>query len=197
MTSNAAARLIALVATPEQVESILGDLDEERATVAARAGERAAHVWFRRQTLRSVPHLMIGQLRAAPVRTIACALGAFFVIEVMFGAIELPIRFLVSHYHLHRYVNPAPVWTLVRIAEGYAVPVLAGFVAARFARERAVTAILLLWLVVSFLVLLQTPWHTLITILPQFVLGYLRVTSLMIAGAVAGRAMNQRRRMLV
>ena len=55
-------------ADPAFVEAVLGDLAEERAARTIADGPRAAHLWYLREALRSMPHLVASAIRGASWR---------------------------------------------------------------------------------------------------------------------------------
>jgi hypothetical protein len=67
--------LISLFGIDEEGESILGDLHEEFAIVAARSGTASARHWYWRQTVRTLPRLANLQFRTAPWVTLAAVVG--------------------------------------------------------------------------------------------------------------------------
>jgi hypothetical protein len=54
-----------LGADPAFVDAVLGDLAEERAARATTDGARSARLWYVRETLRSMPHLVASGMRGA------------------------------------------------------------------------------------------------------------------------------------
>jgi hypothetical protein len=64
-TSGLERLLHLLGADPAFVDAVLGDLAEERAARAITDGARSARLWYARETLRSVPHLVASGMRGA------------------------------------------------------------------------------------------------------------------------------------
>lgn len=73
--------LIDLFATPEQAESILGDLLEESSDIASNSGVTSARRWYWRQTVSTVAHLFAAGFRSERSWAIAGVIVGFFLLQ--------------------------------------------------------------------------------------------------------------------
>jgi len=87
--------LASLGATPAFREPLLGDLAEEFALRAARDGTQAARGWYRREALRSAPHLLhdgVRHLRARDLVHLAgVVLSAWVLLATVVLLVALPL----------------------------------------------------------------------------------------------------------
>jgi hypothetical protein len=98
---RAAAWLIQLFALPEEKDSILGDLSEEFAGLAARSGVSSARSWYWRQTLNTLPHAAASALRASPWVTLAAVVGGYFLRRLTDRLPELAIFAVAGKFQLY------------------------------------------------------------------------------------------------
>src|SRR5207247_2376212 len=89
--------LVSLVATPEQTATILGDLLEEFSAIASRTSAAHARHWYWRQSIRTIAHLMRGQVRHAPAETVAFAIGGFLLYVLVERALQMSAQAVVAH----------------------------------------------------------------------------------------------------
>jgi hypothetical protein len=76
--------LIDLFATPEQAESILGDLLEEFSDLASKSGVASARRWYWWQSVRTIAHLFHAEFRGGPPWAIGSVLVGFFFMNSFF-----------------------------------------------------------------------------------------------------------------
>lgn len=201
MTPKIAVWLMGLVTTATELQAILGDLEEESAIVAARDGRPAARRWSWRQSLASAWHLMVAQVRSAPVSVAAWAAATLVIFNIVENAVELPVRFAVTHYAVYHHVDASRLWRATTGIEVYVVPLLVGAVIARVARERAVPAIIAMAFLANIWAY-PAIWLRTMPVLkawfflqswPTFVIMASRMAALVVAGAAASRTIQLRR----
>ena len=130
--------LEALGAEPHYREAVLGDLAEEFALRAERDGEASALRWYRREAVRTAPHLLHSACHRARRRGLGHLLGVMltaytgvFIIEMIavgvvfgtlraFGVLHVPGRIRVDY----------PAWQASMIALGTLSAMLGGYLAA-------------------------------------------------------------------
>jgi hypothetical protein len=107
-----AAGLIRLFAHAEETDLILGDLAEEFSRLALQAGGAVARRWYWRQTLKSLPHLILSAFRAAPFSTSLAVIAGFFLRRLLarlpeFATFALVERFGIyeHHFRLYRFLS--------------------------------------------------------------------------------------------
>ena len=76
--------LIDLFATPEQAESVLGDLLEEFSDLASKSGVAFARRWYWWQSVRTIAHLFGAEFRGGPPWAIASVVVGFFFLQSFF-----------------------------------------------------------------------------------------------------------------
>lgn len=76
--------LIDLFATPEQAESVLGDLLEEFSDLASKSGVAFARRWYWWQSVRTIAHLFGAEFRGGPQWAIASVVVGFFFLQSFF-----------------------------------------------------------------------------------------------------------------
>lgn len=81
--------LTSLGATAGFRDPLLGDLAEEHARRVATDGVRAARRWYRREALRTAPHLLRDGVRHLRARDVAHLVGVVFTAWVLLGAAML------------------------------------------------------------------------------------------------------------
>jgi hypothetical protein len=108
--------LLELFAPEEQVESILGDLLEEFATLTETLGVASARQWYWRQSTKSVARLIGTGLRTAPWLNILAVLGGLLLLG--FG-LSLPERLIegsirLYEHHVTPYRTPAQWYAYIQ-----------------------------------------------------------------------------------
>lgn len=143
---RAAAGIIRLFATAEACNLILGDLAEEFSSVALESGGASARRWYWRQTLRTLPHLLVGALRAAPLLTAVAAIGGFLLRRLLARVPDLATFAILGrcdiyehHFGLYRFLTS----TALDIEHVCTFLLVGGFVAV-VARKRAMAPAVLL-----------------------------------------------------
>jgi hypothetical protein len=76
--------LIDLFATPEQAESILGDLLEEFSNLVSKSGVASARRWYWWQSVRTIAHLFGAEFRGGPPWAIASVVVGFLFLQSFF-----------------------------------------------------------------------------------------------------------------
>ena len=69
--------LVSLFAPTGEAELMLGDLLEEFSQLVARVGLSVARRWYWRQTLKTIPSLLLAGFRSAPGTITAVVIGGF------------------------------------------------------------------------------------------------------------------------
>lgn len=144
-----AAWLVALFASAEQAESILGDLHEEFSDVASKSGVAAARSWYWRQSVRTIFHLFGATFRNAPWSISGIVLLGFL-LDLLSGRLQLPENVIMAILRAQRpYSNlhyGFYVWLInygISIA-CVATSLLIGCIVAVLAKGREVVAALTL-----------------------------------------------------
>ena len=131
-----AAWLVNLVAAPEQAETILGDLLEEFSSIVSRSGTAPARRWYWKQTIRTIAHLIRGQVRNAPAETVAFAVGGFLLYVVVERALQMSAQAIIAHSNVYYYISALVFWRAIDEVGRYVLPVMVGWTIARAARGR-------------------------------------------------------------
>lgn len=104
-----AAWLLSLFLVTDDLESILGDLQEEFSSICAKAGRTFARRWYWRQVLKSIVYLLPAAAHVAPWSTAAALITGFLVRRwiaglpghVIFATLE---KYEVYQHHFHVYM---------------------------------------------------------------------------------------------
>lgn len=155
--------LVKLFAPAGDAESIVGDLLEEFSQLASQLGVLAARRWFWRQTVKTIPLLLVTGFRSAPWTITALVVGGFL-LRWLFSlwsnpAVNRAIEAALDRYHVyerdpHTYI----FWfTHAQLFERLIVNSLIGVVVALAARRREMTATVMLGLVGDVLAV-QAVW---------------------------------------
>ena len=83
---------MSLVAALERTATIVGDLLEEFSSIVSRSGTAPARRWYWRQSVRTIAHLMRGQVRHAPAETVAFAIGGVLLYVLLERALQMSAR---------------------------------------------------------------------------------------------------------
>ncbi|HEV3060635.1 MAG TPA: permease prefix domain 2-containing transporter [Vicinamibacterales bacterium] len=134
--------LVSLVAAPEQSATIAGDLLEEFSGLVARSGTAPARRWYWRQSVRTIGHLLRGQLRQAPATIVAFAIGGFLLYVLVERALQMSAEAAVAHTRVYHLTSAVPFWHAVDTIGRYVLPVVVGWTIARAARGREMMAVL-------------------------------------------------------
>jgi hypothetical protein len=96
-----AAWLVDLFTVPGE-EEIQGDMVEEFAQFASDSGIGVARVWYWRQALKAIPHLLVASYRAAPWSTTAAVIGGHYLrrLSGVVGLPESPIFAVLRKYQV-------------------------------------------------------------------------------------------------
>jgi len=98
--------LIELFTPYGQAESILGDLLEEFSDLASKSGVAYARRWYRRQSVRTIVHLVRSGFRVAPWSIAGVVVGGVLLVQLGHAfagsAIRTGSEFLNHHVVLHR-----------------------------------------------------------------------------------------------
>ena len=170
--------LVTLVAASEQTATILGDLLEEFSSMVSRSGTAQARRWYWRQSVRTIGHLLRGQLRQAPTETATFAIGGFLVYVIVERVLEVSAQAVVAHSHVYYLLSAVPFWQAIDAVGRYVVPVVVGWTIARAARGREMMAalsvgiLLFAWILAIYTsVLLATAGFVPIKMVPDFSFG--------------------------
>jgi hypothetical protein len=102
--------LIRVFSPGEEGETILGDLLEEFSPLGLKAGRTAARLWYWRQTLKTIPHLVAAGFGTAPRSTTAAVIGGFLLHRFVHGLPDKLLRIVTDRYlaywstHLQTYM---------------------------------------------------------------------------------------------
>ena len=96
--------LITLFAPTERAESICGDLLEEFAQLASRSDVPSTRRWFRRQTLRTVVHLIAAEVRASPWRHTATVVTGLAVLLSQIRFVIPTVEAVLETFHVYEYL---------------------------------------------------------------------------------------------
>jgi hypothetical protein len=130
--------LLGLVATRAQHSNILGDLQEELADLVSREGATRARRWYWGQSVRTLAHLVGGQIRRAPAAAAAFGIGGFAFYLLIERALQFTAMRAVTHSNPYAYVDGVAFWKAVDVTARYVLPVTVGWTIARAARGREV-----------------------------------------------------------
>jgi hypothetical protein len=126
--------LASLGAPPAVLDALLGDLAEEFAERDSRDGATAATRWYRREALRSAPHLLWSGVRALGARGLlrlcGVAISAYVLVLVAAVIVIAPTTSLASAFGVGPGASVSVPLLLVAIALGTLGAVAAGYVAA-------------------------------------------------------------------
>ena len=100
-----AAWLVTLFTPAEETESILGDLLEEFSQLASKSGVAYARRWYRRQTLKTIAHLVVAGFRAAPWSTAAAVIAGLFLIRFGFGLYGQAVEAALDRFRVYEYIS--------------------------------------------------------------------------------------------
>jgi hypothetical protein len=144
-----AAWLLNLFSPSEEAEVILGDLLEEYSHLASSSGVALAHMWYWRQTLKTITHLVCANFCSAPVTTIAAVAGGFLLRRLVAGVPERAIFAVLEKYQVFdHHFSAYAFFASTGIDIGHVIVFLfVGFVVAWGAKEREMAATMTLGLI--------------------------------------------------
>ena len=151
--SRIAAWLVALFATAEEAESILGDLLEEFPQVAAKSGVAYAKLWYWRQTMKTIAHLAGEGFRAAPWTIAVAVVGGFllrwFISRLSDPSIKGAIEAVLNTYGANEHDADAYMFWMANsmLVVRLIVNTLVGSLVAVVAKGQEMTATITLGLV--------------------------------------------------
>ncbi len=127
--------LSTLGATPEYRDAVVGDLAEEFAWRVRYDGEADALAWYRREAVRSIPHLLGNGLRAVRPADVGRTAGIIVTAWMLtFGTVG--VGFIILNF-ITRMLFPAPAWLVpfgpISIALMLSVLAVSGFSGGYFA----------------------------------------------------------------
>lgn len=96
--------LITLFAPAERAESISGDLLEEFSQLSSQSGVPFARRWFWRQTVRTVAHLAVAEIRATPWRHAVTAITGFFLLKYELRFVIPTVEALLEEFHVYEHL---------------------------------------------------------------------------------------------
>lgn len=155
-----AAWLLDLFAPSEQAESITGDLLEEFRDLASKSGVVFARSWYRRQTVKTIAHLVGAGFRAAPWSTAAAVVGGFLLLRFVSGLPEQAIFAVLRRYRVFdRHFNAYVFFATDGIAIGHAIAAMfVGCMVALVAKGREMAAAMSLALALCALISAAWVW---------------------------------------
>ena len=127
--------LIEFFVPPATAEPAVGDLAEEFAARASRSGSKA-RLWYWRQAVLTIPHLMWVSVRAAPWSTAAFVLLALALAGAVDFAINTAVRLVLVNVNAYEYISAVTFWRAVFVARFVVVPLALGWSVAAIARDR-------------------------------------------------------------
>jgi hypothetical protein len=145
-----AAWLIDLFVPPASAEAVLGDLGEEFLVVARRSGSSAARLWYWRQALTAIPHLVWASARLSPWSTAGLVVGGLIAVTLLDSAIRQSARLLLASWNPYEYISAPRFWFVFTVLRFVAVPMTLGWMLTRVGggRGMAVPALVAASLVV-------------------------------------------------
>jgi hypothetical protein len=186
--------LIKLFTPAGEAEAIVGDLLEEFSQIASRSGLSFARRWYWRQTVKTIPALLVAGFRSAPGTITAVVIGGFllrwFVSWWSHPVINRAIEAVLEKYQAYEH-NPRVYlfWlTHTMLFEHLLVNLLIGVVVAFAAKGREMTATMMLGLV-SAILAVQSVWMTMARTGDQGLLGTLPWSFAFSLALVVGGAM--------
>lgn len=187
--------LISLFASPERADAIVGDLEEECREHAKHRGVQSARRWYVRQAIAAIPYLITGQLRATPFAIAGLGFLALLLFNGIMRGADWSARMLVSHYSVYARVPASIFWSVTMALEIYGTPLVAGWITGKIARDRAITSIIAMSVVVNAwtIAAMTLRWPpemqgvSLQDVLPRVLLRATTATLLMMAGAAVAR----------
>jgi hypothetical protein len=90
--------LIRVFSPGEEGETILGDLLEEFSPLALKTRNAAPRLWYWRQTLKTIPHLVAAGFGTAPWSTTAAVIGGFLLHRFVHGLPDKLLRVVTDRY---------------------------------------------------------------------------------------------------
>jgi len=165
--------IVTLLAPPAEAEAIVGDLHEEFAPLAAQHGAASARRWYWRHSVRAAGHLALGPFIARPWSSIAIGVAGLLSSFAIGSITNVAARAIVLRYPVYDYMPAALFWQI----SGMLPLVVTGFVAARLAQNRPMTAAL-------SILLAMAAWQALDTPIVVLLYGYPRGVHITFASSV-------------
>ena len=204
-------RVVALFASSEEANAVLGDLGEEFAEHVERHGDKEARRRYRREAWATIRDLAASQWRTRPWSSAAIVLLGFALTTgiptpslVWRGPIGfatyLGARYVVTHYPVYYYISAPLFWDAVDLVAPFVAGILIALIA-RGIRLRPMSAALALalatavWLAVDrpiMLWLFGPPLAVRVTVAStvlRWLRGVLKFGGVMMIGAAIGRRM--------
>ena len=150
--SRMAVWLASLCAPTREAESMVGDLLEEFSQLASRSGASFARRWYWRQTVKTIPSLLIAGFRSAPWTIIAVVIGGFllrwFVSWWSNPVVNRAIETVLERYQVYEYDPRLYIFWLTRtfLLEHLLINMCIGVLVAFAAKGREMTATVMLGL---------------------------------------------------
>ena len=155
--------LVSLFAPTGEAESMVGDLLEEFSPLATRVGLPVARRWYWRQTLKTIPSLLLAGFRSAPGTITGVVIGGFllrwFVSWWSNPVINRAIEAVLEKYQVYEHNPHVYIFWLTHtfLFERLLVNMLIGVFVAFAAKGREMTATVMLGLVGAVLAV-QSVW---------------------------------------
>ncbi len=144
--------LVNLCAPTREAESMVGDLLEEFSQLASRSGASFARRWYWRQTVKTIPSLLLAGFHSAPWTIIAVIIGGFllrwFVSWWSNPVINRAVEAVLERYQVYEHDPHVYIFWLTRtfLLEHFLVNMCIGVLVALAAKGREMTATVMLGL---------------------------------------------------
>jgi hypothetical protein len=148
-----ATRFVALFASPEDGEAMLGDLAEEFPAIASEKGDARARRWYWRQCIRTAAHIVFGSMRARPWWTAGVVALSVVTVMVLQRAARSAGVALVTRYEVYQYVSPSVFWTSTLWLPWF----VTGLCIALVYRKRPMVAAVVVVLSIAFILFVVDP----------------------------------------
>jgi hypothetical protein len=201
-------QIVALFASSEEADAVLGDLGEEFVDDIERYGDKEARCRYRREAWSTIRDLAVSQWRTRPWSSVAIVVLGFalttgirtsgFRLDSIGFVTYLGARYVVTHYAVYYYISAPLFWDAVDLV----APFMAGILIALIARSiglRPMSAALALalatavWLAVDrpiMMWLYGPPLAVRVTVAStvlRWLRGVLKFGAVMMIGAAFGR----------
>jgi hypothetical protein len=145
--------LLSLFSSPQEADAIEGDLCEERASMAARDGDRAAARWYRQQIVRTVWQLATAPFRSSPLLMLGLGI-AFMASAWPLGWLSnRTAQQLVLNVPVYQYIPANLFWQLTVVPPF----IVMGFLIASLTGRRAMSVSIAVFLAIATMVCVVDP----------------------------------------
>jgi hypothetical protein len=135
--SRVALWLVGQFALPDRREAILGDLQEEFAVVATKAGITRARRWWWWQTARTLGHLIAAGIRESPARLFLSVAAGFILWWNVPIVVEEAVVGIHNRWQVYQYIDAYTFWLISYVlVHNIFAPALIGSLLALSNKER-------------------------------------------------------------